>query len=298
MPRKQGQRHPVGHLQFEMAVVLKAIRIEPEQERGDEGGAPRPGQMRRQSEHRHAGQHEARDQQDVVHDNWMHASGQQRHGRERRPEHRVGVGQRQELRIEDVGTEQRPRIALQGMEDPTCPPHREERIPQIRHRIHVPKLGPQERRAERAQTQSGPDQLPPRHGRPRHGINVDPAGTQPRDAHAERPHARQHQAQRDDQNAGEDRACGVVRRDAHAGDPRGEAGGNLNLHREQGQCRGDHVERHDERKAWRSASGLRRHHVISISRSPSTRCFEQSIHEGAHRHPTILEPQGRLSLTT
>ena len=199
---------------------------------------------------------------DVVRDDRMHASRQQRHGRERRPEHRVGVGQRQGLRIEDVGTEQRPRIALQGMKEPACPPHREERIPQVRHRIHVAKLGPQERRAERAQTHRWPDQLPPRHGRPRHGIGVDPAGAQPRDAHAEQPHARDRQAQRNDQNAGEDWARRIVCRDAHAGDPRGEAGGLLDLHREQGQCTGEHVEGQDERKAWRSASGLRRHHVI------------------------------------
>ena len=54
MARKQGKRHPVGHLQLEMAVVLEAIRIEPEEQSSDEGRAPRPGQIRRQSEHRQA----------------------------------------------------------------------------------------------------------------------------------------------------------------------------------------------------------------------------------------------------
>ena len=45
----------------------------------------------------------------------------------------------------------------------------------------------------------------------------------------------------------------------------------LDLHREQGQCTGDHVERQDERQAWRSASGLRRHHVATAD-SSTTRC--------------------------
>jgi hypothetical protein len=135
------------------------------------------------------------------------------------------------------------------MKEPACPPHREERIPKVRYRIHVSKLRPQKRRAERAQTHGWPDQLPPRHGRSRHGISIDPAGAQPRDAQAEQPHARDRQAQRHDQNAGENRARRIVRRDAHSGDPRGETGVVLDLHREQSQCTGDHVERQDERKA-------------------------------------------------
>ena len=70
----------------------------------------------------------------------MHAHRQKRRRRQRRQEHRVGVSQRQRMRVEHVRAEERARIAAELVEYPPEPPDRKKRISQIRNRIHPLQL--------------------------------------------------------------------------------------------------------------------------------------------------------------
>ena len=52
MEREQRERHPLHHLQLEVAVVLEVIRVETEDDPRDEPGSPRSGEPLHQQRRR------------------------------------------------------------------------------------------------------------------------------------------------------------------------------------------------------------------------------------------------------
>ena len=107
---------------------------------------------------------EARQKENVVRrrPGWT-PGGPQRDRRHRRQEHRVGERQRQRLGVEDVAAEERPRVATPLLVDPAHPPHRKERIAEIRHRVHPPQLRLQQDRAKQRGCQAWPALRAPTH---------------------------------------------------------------------------------------------------------------------------------------
>ncbi len=159
--RDERERHAVRHLQLEVAVVLEPVGIEPEQQRRDEGARARSGQPLDEHVHRDPGCDEAQDHHDVVPDDGMEAREDEGRGRDRREEHRVRVRQRQRMRIEDVGAEERARIAVQFVQDPAVAPDRKERISEIGDGVHVAQLRIEQHRGERGEAQHGDPPAPP-----------------------------------------------------------------------------------------------------------------------------------------
>ena len=91
----------------------------------------------------------------------MQASGEQRRGGQAGQQHRVRIREGQRLGIEDVGVEQPARIAAQLLEHPAGPPHREQRIAEVRHRVHVPELRKQQHGATTTHRPAGRRQRSP-----------------------------------------------------------------------------------------------------------------------------------------
>jgi hypothetical protein len=142
------ERHPVRHLQLEVAVVLEAVRVEAVDERAHERGSRRPRQAVDEHVGRERREQEPRQKENVVGDDGMDTGRPQRHRRQRRQEHRIGEGQRQRLGVEDIAAEERARIATPLLVDPAHPPHRKQRIAEIRHRVHAAELRLEEDRAK------------------------------------------------------------------------------------------------------------------------------------------------------
>ncbi len=153
MNRQQRERHPLRELQLEMAVVLEPVGIEAVDDSRNESRPRRSGQAADQHIGRDPGKEEPRQHQQVVRDDRMDAEGEERRREQRGQEHRIRVGQRQPLGVEDVRVEQRTGIPEELTVHPADPPHRKERIAEIGHRVHGHQL--REQRGHAEQTESG-----------------------------------------------------------------------------------------------------------------------------------------------
>ena len=80
-------------------------------------------------------------------------------------EHRIGVGERARVRVEDIGVEEVCRVANQGVRDPRQAPDTEERIVVSRHlRAQVPCLRPRDDDSHREQEHERTQQRVSGHG--------------------------------------------------------------------------------------------------------------------------------------
>ncbi len=134
MPGQRGQWDPEGELQLEVVEVLHPVRREREHDAAQERAGGTSGEVADQRVGRHAAGHESGQQREVVDEQGTDAQPVQRRDRERRHEHRVGVGQRRRLGVKDVRVEQPARIGANLVGDPRQPPDGEECVAMLADR--------------------------------------------------------------------------------------------------------------------------------------------------------------------
>ncbi len=128
MERPQRERNPHRPLQFQVHDVIGAVRRERIDHRREKRRHGVTRQPPRQQIHARAGSDDAGEEHQVHHQQRLHAGLDERRGDHPLQQHRVRIGQRARLGIEDIGVEQIDRIVEQLMRHPRQPPHAERRI--------------------------------------------------------------------------------------------------------------------------------------------------------------------------
>ena len=229
--------------------MFEPVRVEPVDERADERRPRRSRQTFDQQVGCERREHEPRQEQDVVGEDGMQSSLAQRNRRQRWQEHGIRERQRERFRIEDVAAEERPGIASPLLVHPAHPPHREQRIAEIRHRVHVPQLrlqknGAEGEDAERRDRRAGP----PGPGGPVDRVcrGLEQPGTPrlpPRPLDAKRPDtAREPPPDGQHDRGGNQRPVGVAHRQPDAANLGVEAAGPRDDDRPDGERQGEPVE--------------------------------------------------------
>ena len=219
----------------------------------------------------------------------------QRNRRQRWQEHGIGERQRERFRVEDVAAEERPGIASPLLVHPAHPPHREQRIAEIGHRVHVPQLrlqknGAEDEDAERRERRAGP----PGPGGPsigsaggwnnraRHCLPPGPLDAKRPDTAREPPPDGQHDRR------GNQRPVGVAHRQPDAADLGVEAAGPRDDDRPDGERQGEPVETdgytRSQRLAGQSQSRVGHVRERGVTRAPRALIL-QAI---AHRLHSVL----------
>ena len=128
--------------------------IEAERDEGKDGSGDDPrrqasGEALRQQAHRRPRQRDRAEDQQVVDHHRRRAAADERRRDQPLQQHRVGVGERPQLRVEDVGVDER-RHRRERVRDPRDAPDAEQRVVVRRHvRAQVRGLRPGERHGER-----------------------------------------------------------------------------------------------------------------------------------------------------
>jgi hypothetical protein len=150
---EQGDRHPLRHLQLEMAQVVDAERAQRERRCRDPRREASPAEPAHQQVRAQPAQHEAGEEDEVVHHGRMDPGPEQRRPGQSGQKHRVRIGQRCLQRIEDVGVEEVPRAGDDLVRHPPHPPHREDRIAAVGNRIEIAGLLVQHEQRQRRHRQ-------------------------------------------------------------------------------------------------------------------------------------------------
>jgi hypothetical protein len=142
MQRQQAERDPLGHLQLFLAVMAEPERHERKRRPRHDGRRPVARQSPHEKKARERRQREARQHDQVVGDDGLHAAPQERRGGRGRDQRRVRVRERVPLGVEDVGVEEMPRVAERLVRRPGDLPRGEQRVAQVRHAFEEACLRP------------------------------------------------------------------------------------------------------------------------------------------------------------
>ena len=147
----QRQRHPGRPLQLEVHEMLDAVRGEREDRGRHERRVGAAGQMPDEDEHTEARGDDAGEEEDVVDEDRVDLRLQPGRGEGALQKRGVRVGQRPQVRVEDVAVEQMPPAGRRAMGEPLEAPDTEERVAVVGDPgTEVEGLRPRQQQRERA----------------------------------------------------------------------------------------------------------------------------------------------------
>ena len=166
MNRPQRQRHPHRPLQLEVHEVEDPVRQQSENRGRHQRSVGIPGEVLREHEHADARQHDPAEEQHVVDENRIHACPQPGRRQQSLEERGVRIGERPDVRRENVPVDQLLRIAWQDVRNPGEAPDAEQRIVMCGHSgAEVQGLRPRQDDRQRNQESRRTEQRMSRHAR-------------------------------------------------------------------------------------------------------------------------------------